>query len=74
MLRMYNVNMDEQGKTTKFTGLIGMYYILIFPLPLSCNISIASFLIQKVSMCWQYSLLRVQGLGLYVYWVNDPGK
>lgn len=66
---MYNVNMDELDKSTKFT-----YYILIFPLPLSRNISIVSFFIQKVSMSWQYSLLRVQGLGLYVYWVNAPGK
>lgn len=42
-LRMHNVNKDELDKTTKLTGLTGMYYILIFPLPLSRNISIVTF-------------------------------
>ena len=30
-------NVDEEGKETELVGIIGMYGILKFPLPLSCH-------------------------------------
>ena len=70
----HNINVDEHGKKTVVIGVLGSYDILLFTRTRSGNISILTVFIHKIIVWWQYPLLSLQGLGLFVHRINDSGK
>ena len=67
VLVAHNINVDEHGKKTVLTGLFGSYEILLFTRTRSSNISIITIFTHKVIIWWQYPLLSLQDLGLFIH-------
>ena len=70
----HDINVDEHGKKTVMTGLFGSYDILLITRTRSCSISILTIFINKIIVWWQYPLLSLQDLGLFVHGIKESGK